>query len=346
MASILNRLFGTPDQVIPMTDNEYNTTLNNGYYEPLINQVDWMNQNQGLLDETTKQQWNKAGGYNAIKNNALTGNTSGISALDNYMQNTGLEPNVIQSGLKTIPGKRGFLTDLAKGYQENYNTPFSVSNVQPDQNKGIGTRIGEGLGTLARAASSPTGRGLIAFGVTKALGGDTDQAVTQGLTAGLVNQNLRTQDQLYRQGLQEQGLDTSNIRGWITDDLYKNYSNSAYKLRDLERRELQTQATTELTRLKAEQQAIINSNLPEVQKAKLIQENAKAQYAAELQLARIEAYKNTAALGFGRLGLQQQTLDLRRQEYQDKRDAQKQKDEFINNLLNSGNGKYDGGKVF
>lgn len=326
----IRALIGEPEQTV-LTSNK---TVNTGYYDPLVEQVDYLNKNKADLPLYEQQMWDKIG-YDTIKQNAMQGKNSGLPSINNAMNNLGLESNkttqVVESGLETIPGKNGFLTNLIQGYNENFNTPFNKSNVLAD-NKGVGTRIGEGLGTVARNLDKPLGRAAIAFGLTKALGGDNAVSAMNALTAGVTNQNLRTQDQIYRQGLQEQGYDTSNIRGWVTDDLYKNYSNSYYKLRDLQRREETAQVYNELTRLKAEEQAIKNSALPEMQKAKLIQENAKAQYATEMQLARIEAYKNTAALGWGRLGLQQQGLDIRRQEVADKREEKQAKIDALKQL--------------
>lgn len=341
MATLFDRLIGRPQQIVPMSERDYIATAENGYNKPLIEQVDFMNENQNAFDDLTRQQWNNAGGYETIRNNALMGNTSGIQSLDNFMDNAGLERNVLTSGLETIPEQRGFLSDLVKGYQENYSTPFSINNLQQNQNKGVASRIGEGLGTLARGLNSPFGKAVLAYGATRALGGDNTLAAMQGLTAGVTNQALRTQDALYRKGLEEQGIDTSKIRGWITDDVYKNYSNSYYKMRDLARREAATDAQIELTNLKAEAQAIKNSTLPEMQKAKLLQENAKAQYATEMQLARIQAYKNTAALGYGRLGIQQAGLNLRQQEYADKKAREDKKLKLQEELIGGGQNNND-----
>lgn len=341
MATLFDRLIGRPQQIVPMSERDYIATAENGYNRPLIEQVDFMNENQNLFDDKTRKQWFHAGGYETIRNNALNGNTSGIQSLDNFMDNTGLEKNVMSTGLKTIPEQRGFLSDLVKGYQENYSTPFSINNLQPSQDKGIASRIGEGLGTVARGIMSPAGRTVLTAGLISALGGAPDAALTYGLTAGATNQALRTQDALYRKGLEEQGIDTSKIRGWITDDVYKNYSNSYYKMRDLARREAATDAQIELTNLKAEAQAIENSTLPEMQKAKLLQENAKAQYAAEMQLARIQAYKNTAALGYGRLGIQQAGLNLRQQEYADKKAREDKKLKLQEELIGGGQNNND-----
>jgi hypothetical protein len=60
-----------------------------------------------------------------------------------------------------------------------------------------------------------------------------------------------------------------------------------------------------LRELQIEKQRIINSTLPEMQKAKLLQENAKAAHAEEMQIARINYYNNAVAnpLGWANYGL-------------------------------------------
>lgn len=100
----------------------------------------------------------------------------------------------------------GFLTGLAAGVQENYNNAFDVNNLMPNK-KGIGHRIGEGLGSLARILATT--------------GGDAWTAGYQGLDKAMARQGIRTNDQLYRNALQAQGVDTSNIRGFIGDDAFK-----------------------------------------------------------------------------------------------------------------------------
>lgn len=333
----LNALIGTPDQTVNLPQRQVRT----GYYDPLVQQVDYLNQNQQDMTPYEQRRWNQVG-YDQIRRNAAEGKNSGLPNIENARVNLGLEANQpafkVEGGLQTVPGDNGFLTDLMGGFNENYNTAFNKENTLNNSNKGVATRIGEGLGTVARNLNKPLGRAAIAYGLTRALGGGNDISAVNALTAGITNQNLRTQDQIYRQGLEEQGYDTSNLNGWVTDDLYQNYSNSYYKLRDLQRREESAQVYNELTKLRAQKQAIENSALPELQKAKLIQENAKAQYAAEMQLARIQAYQNTAALGWGRLGLQQAGLDIRRQEAADKREERQAKIDAIRQLTSDSGG--------
>lgn len=332
---LLEALMGRPAQVVSMPE----TVTQSDYYEPLGEQVDYMNTRRNYLPEYDRNMWDKIG-YETIKNNALQGKNSGLPSIQNAMNNMGLEPNqdtqIVNSGLTTIPAKSGFFTDLASGYKENLNTPLKVDNLRGSQDKGIANRIGEGLGTFVRTLDKPIGRAALSYGLTKALGGGNDISAINALSAGVTNQQLRTQDEIYRKGLQEQGLDTSNIRGYVTDDLYKNYSNSYYKLRDLQRRELTAEAYNQLTRLRAQEQAIKNSTLPQLEKAKLIQENAKAQYAVEMQLAKIDAYKNSSALGWGRLGIQQENLDIRKQEQAAKNAERQAKIQALEDLTGGG----------
>lgn len=321
MATLFDRLIGRPQQIVPMTDDEFVAAAENGYNKPLIDQIDWMNKNQGSFDDLTRQQWNNAGGYNTVRSNALIGNTSGIQSLDNFMDNAGLQKNVMSTGLKTIPEQRGFLSDLVKGYQENYNTPFSVENLQQDQNKGVASRIGEGLGTVARGIMSPAGRTVMTAGLISALGGAPDAALTYGLTAGVTNQALRTQDALYRKGLEEQGVDTSKIRGWITDDVYKNYALANYRNASLRVRQNIANAQDNTKRANLIMSALKDGTMtPEVAEEEIRKYGITAQ---ELQIsnatrntnineylapAREYAYRTNPQIAMGNLAVNQQRL--------------------------------------
>ena len=132
-------------------------------------------------------------------------------------------------GAAQNPRTGGLLNDIASGFRENASTPFAVSNLEPQQNKGFATRLGEGLGSVARFADSPLGRMALTAGIVGATGGSGLQALSYGATAGVGNQKLRTQDQFYRNQLQAEGTDTSNIQGYITPEMYKNYSLGQYR---------------------------------------------------------------------------------------------------------------------
>lgn len=116
----------------------------------------------------------------------------------------------------------GAFRDITKGYNENVNQRFSPNNWGQDKN--AMTRIGELLGTTARFADSPAGKMLLAYGASNMLG-DTNP-LEQALTAGVTNINAGNVDKIYRQDLANQGIDTSNIKGFINKDTYGNLINS------------------------------------------------------------------------------------------------------------------------
>lgn len=120
----------------------------------------------------------------------------------------------------------GIIPDLGRGFQQNYNNNLVQNLGQPLQNPNLATTIGRGLGTLTRITDSPLGRGLLAAGTVKALGGTGGQALAQGLNAGVIRQDLSAQDKLYRNQLQQMGIDTSNIRGNVNKDTFKNISDN------------------------------------------------------------------------------------------------------------------------
>ena len=126
--------------------------------------------------------------------------------------------------------KPGFFEDFGRGYRENATQGFNVKNLAPVENKGLATRLGEGLGTIERFANSPLGRGLIAYGLSNSMG-DTNP-LEQAFTAGVGRQTNLTKDKAYRQGLINMGVDEAEINaipGIITDDIFKNYTLANYR---------------------------------------------------------------------------------------------------------------------
>lgn len=133
--------------------------------------------------------------------------------------------------------KRG-LNDLLGGYDENRNQNFSLNNwdknyLDNGERKGSMYHLGEGLGSFAKLAESPVGRALLVGGIVGAGGGSGLEALAYGSQAGMQNQVNRAKDQLYRNALAERGVDTSNIRGYIGDETFKNFSTNQYKNRRL-----------------------------------------------------------------------------------------------------------------
>lgn len=132
------------------------------------------------------------------------------------------DPKTGETTMETITNFRpGILQDMAEGYKENRNNAFSLDNLE-NKNKNFATRIGEAAGSLARFAESPAGRALLVGGIVGATGGDGLQALTYGAQTGMLNQNNRLADQLYRDDLAKQGIDTSNLKGYMNDNAYQN----------------------------------------------------------------------------------------------------------------------------
>lgn len=135
--------------------------------------------------------------------------------------------NPITAGLTETPRIGGLLNDFANGFNENANSRFNINNLDSEK-KPISTHIGEGFGTFKRFATSPYGAGLLAGGIGAAMGGG-GTALAAGLKAGVGNQQIKTQDAMYRKALEDNGIDTSNISGYIDGDMYKNYTLGNYR---------------------------------------------------------------------------------------------------------------------
>jgi hypothetical protein len=100
--------------------------------------------------------------------------------------------------------------------------------------------------------------------------------------------------------------------------MFNNLTKSQNSAMSLAIRQQTAQSMNNLRELQAEKQRIINSTLPEMQKAKLLQENAKAAHAEEMQLARINYYNNAIAnpLGWANFGLKQDEQERKNAETQ------------------------------
>lgn len=184
---------------------------------------------------------------------------SGIDTNNPYFtENMGLEEPQVKMVSQVTPQRQGgILPDMARGYQENYNNGFNVNNI--GQNKGWAQRIGEGLGTVGRFIDSPLGRGLLAAGLNSALG--YDNSLQEGLTAAVGRQNAQTADKIYRQQLEAQGIDTSDVRGNINSDIYRQIlygqqlqDNAAYRNLYLENQQRQNEIMNQIRRDQLERQ--------------------------------------------------------------------------------------------
>ena len=118
--------------------------------------------------------------------------------------------------------KPGFFEDLSRGYKENATQGFNVNNLAPVQGKGLATRLGEGLGTLARFYDKPIGRMAVATGLSML----TDEAnpLGEGVKAYVGRQKNMTQDSVYRNQLKQLGMtddEVNAIPGNVTKDVFE-----------------------------------------------------------------------------------------------------------------------------
>lgn len=121
------------------------------------------------------------------------------------------KPMVVTS-VNNAPRQGGLIQGYKQGYNLNYDNPTNT----------VGTRIGQGLGTLGRFADSPLGRGLIAYGLSNAMG-DTNP-LEQAFTAGVGRQTNMTQDRVYRNQLKQLGMtddEVNAIPGNVTKDVFE-----------------------------------------------------------------------------------------------------------------------------
>lgn len=153
----------------------------------------------------------------------------------------------IQSGINNggrVGGVASFLNDVTKGSRENMANAFQPTNLLPDKNKGFGYRLGEALGTGARLLDNSLVRGALAYGLSK-YNGDYNP-LEQGLIALGTNMQNKTNDRLYRNDLARNGVDTSNIRGFIDNNTYANLIRSQQIRDNAEWRKLQNETMQDM----------------------------------------------------------------------------------------------------
>jgi hypothetical protein len=142
---------------------------------------------------------------------------------------------VAEIGVTEAPRVGGLLNDIRTGARENFATGFAAPNweqtITPDgRKKGLGYRFGEGLGSMARFAESPLGRSLLMAGVVGLTGGGALPALTYGATTGMLNQQNRMKDKMYRNELEKMGFDITGITGYVGDDTF----NKIYQSKQLQ----------------------------------------------------------------------------------------------------------------
>lgn len=228
----INALFGTPVQVEGVApsvsygnkiDEYLNGLGSQPYMQGLLNQP----KETGLTLDQYKQ--GVANGLNyGVPEIAKAQQTLGINipktGEEIELANVGQfnQPTMLSVGTATSPSRQGgFFNDLASGYRENATQGFDVNNLAP-QRKGLATRIGEGLGTLARFYDKPIGRMAVATGLSML----TDEAnpLGEGVKAYVGRQTNMTQDKVYRNQLKQMGMtdeELNAIKGNITKEMFE-----------------------------------------------------------------------------------------------------------------------------
>lgn len=194
---------------------------------------------------------------------------------------------IAEIGVTEAPRVGGLLNDIRNGAKENFSTGFAApnweQNITPDgRKKGLGYRFGEGLGSFARFAESPLGRGLIMAGIVGASGGSGLEALGYGTGAGLLNQQSRLKDKIYRNELEKMGFDTTGITGYVGDDTFNKIyqskqlqDNAAYRNALLASNLKNQESDTQLALAKLEQEKVNNATKNALEQQKLNLEKLK-----------------------------------------------------------------------
>ena len=195
---------------------------------------------------------------------------------------------IAEIGVTEAPRVGGLLNDIRSGAKENFATGFAAPNweqtITPDgRKKGLGYRLGEGLGSFARFAESPLGRGLLMAGIVGASGGSGLEALGYGTGAGLLNQQSRMKDKMYRNELEKMGFDTTGITGYVGDDTF----NKIYQSKQLQDNAEYRNALLKGQRL--EQDALLAQKQAELQHKKMSEAADRALKSRELDIKEYQA---------------------------------------------------------
>lgn len=164
--------------------------------------------------------------------NPLEMNLSNNTQIPAVEQNSGLDNNISSAPMPQLQvsqnpeeiRKSAFgniangLDDFLAGYKENKTQGFDWDNLRSDDSKSIMQRLGEGAGTVARAAQNPVVQGIIAGGLSGLFSGDP----LYGLTSAYKYANSKYKANLYKDILAQQGFDVGNNNGiFDSSDLAK-----------------------------------------------------------------------------------------------------------------------------
>lgn len=328
-SALANALFGTQN-ITPIQQNQTK------YPEGLQNYLDSLDQKpymQKLLNQPketglTLDQYKEgiAQGLNfgvpeiadaqeALKiNKPKTGEEIELAKTGQFNTYSG-EP--LSAGLSATNRQGGLFNDITTGFRENYHNAFDPNNLAP-ANKNFATRLGEGLGTVARFADSPLGRGLLAYGLNNALG--YDDSALEGITAFVGRQNARTADEVYRNNLNQLGIDTSNIKGNVTSDVYKNLADFTYKQQSLQAKKDIAEAKDNVSRARMIMTALNNGTItPAEAQIQMANYGVTLNDLQESNNTKLLPYKQYAMqvapqVALGNLGVAQGNLALRQAE--------------------------------
>lgn len=244
--------------------------------------------------------------------------------------------DVLNVGISSNPRVGGLVPDVVAGFRENANTRFNPENLSQNilddgRNKGFAYRLGEGLGTVGRLFDSPLGRGLLTAGIVGATGGSGLEALVYGGKAGVLNQNVRGANQLYRQQLKDNYGYTdeqlNNISGYIDKDTFNNITKSNYNMMRAQNQLTIAMQKDNTSRARLILQGLNNGTITPEAASAMIQNygitdadfqesNATRNTNINEYLAphRANMYDNSSLVGLGNLGLKQSEHDMKLKE--------------------------------
>lgn len=244
-----------------------------------------------------------------------------LAQLNDSNGNTQVQPYFDKEDYKKV--HNGWLNDFASGYKENYNNGFKVANWNDsEQAKSIAQRLGEGFGSTMRFIDSPAGRALITGGVGLAMGANPAEAFGYGLGAGNIHNKLQIDNQAYRNLLEQQGLDSSQLgNGWVDKDLAQTYALNNYRQGMLQARRDIAQASDNTKRAGLIQRMHASGEISDGEAQRLIaqygltvndfkasNQSRNADINAYLAPHKANAYDTGAMVGLGNLGIKQEML--------------------------------------
>ncbi len=235
----------------------------------------------------------------------------------------------LQLGTKTTPARNGFLQDFMAGAKENYNNAFTPENLQP-QNKNWATRLGEGLGTALRFGDSSWGRGLMAGGAALALGMSPGQALGYGLGTTAGRQGILTADKVYRNQLKKMGVseeDLNNIKGYVTNDVFKNASLANYRNKTTDYRNMKLDQDT-YVKLQQNIYKMLDSGVISAEEATIQMQSLNDEFNKQNGITFQEGLKRTQ--GDRKLDQNERKISILEEKIKQGQATQEEKEEYYN----------------